>query len=294
MTDKNGLLPIHVAVLHSCSKETLEELIGAYPDSLHARTPEGESILSIARRSYKKNKALPIYGNARLPLHTICSYTNVKINKETKDQLILEMMNVYPEALVQSGGKKGHTPLHNIVLGSRGPISLVQAMIQKDPTAILILDNDGFLPIHLAVQRHCSIELLQTLLRASPQSLHAEIHDGESVLDIAARVAKPGRPNAIVIEHLKALLGPKENMNPESAEVDSKKPAAERRSSAGRDDMPGQDQACCVCLTIPDPEKATEVDSCGHTFCYDCIKLWADRREKKGRMPNRSNVYILD
>lgn len=48
MKDKNGWLPIHVACSRHCSPEKLEMLLKAYPDSLHKKTHDGETPMSLA------------------------------------------------------------------------------------------------------------------------------------------------------------------------------------------------------------------------------------------------------
>jgi hypothetical protein len=48
MKDKNGWLPIHVACSRHCSPEKLEMLLKVYPDSLHEKTLDGETPMSLA------------------------------------------------------------------------------------------------------------------------------------------------------------------------------------------------------------------------------------------------------
>ena len=49
MRDKKGWLPIHMACSRHCSPEKLRMLLEANPASLHAKTPEGESLLCLAK-----------------------------------------------------------------------------------------------------------------------------------------------------------------------------------------------------------------------------------------------------
>lgn len=59
MLDKKGWLPIHMACSRHCSPEKLRMLLEANPSSLHAKTPEGESLLCLAKS--KATKSHPNY-----------------------------------------------------------------------------------------------------------------------------------------------------------------------------------------------------------------------------------------
>lgn len=59
MRDKKGWLPIHMACSRHCSPEKLRMLLDAYPKSLHAKTPDGESLLCLA--TSRATKSHPNY-----------------------------------------------------------------------------------------------------------------------------------------------------------------------------------------------------------------------------------------
>jgi hypothetical protein len=55
-------------------------------------------------------------GYGSLPLHVICQ-RNVKMDAQTKERLIFDMVPAYPEALTEQGGVGKRTPLHIIFTG---------------------------------------------------------------------------------------------------------------------------------------------------------------------------------
>ncbi len=67
-------------------------------------------------------------------------------------------------------------------------------------------DKNGFLPVHLAVGRHCSPEKLDMLLRANPSSLFATTEDGRSLLDLAKKEATKSHPNYALINEIERRL----------------------------------------------------------------------------------------
>lgn len=54
LKDRKGWLPIHVACSRHCSPEKLRMLLEAYPQSLHERTSNGQSLLELAKQTATK------------------------------------------------------------------------------------------------------------------------------------------------------------------------------------------------------------------------------------------------
>ena len=59
--------------------------------------------------------------------------------------------------------------------GSAGEdlLEVVQALLSAHPDGAKALDNDGRLPLHIAVEREAPVEVVQTLLAANPRGIHA-------------------------------------------------------------------------------------------------------------------------
>mmetsp|Transcript_20948 Transcript_20948/g.31038 ORF Transcript_20948/g.31038 Transcript_20948/m.31038 type:complete len:371 (+) Transcript_20948:239-1351(+) len=83
--DKNGWLPIHVAASRHCSPKKLLMLLGANPDSLHARTGKGQTILSLATSTATKSH--PNFTLIAEIKRQVESYTAIRKETESDDAL---------------------------------------------------------------------------------------------------------------------------------------------------------------------------------------------------------------
>jgi hypothetical protein len=143
-------------------------------------------------------------GYNSLPLHVICQ-RNTKMDSQTKERLILALIQAYPESLVEAGGVGQRTPLHIIFTDYTSP-ALVRHMIEMAPRACFMRDKNGWLPIHVACSRHCSPEKLRLLLDAYPASLHETVPSGETLLKLAKDRATKSHPNYALINELNRFL----------------------------------------------------------------------------------------
>lgn len=139
-------------------------------------------------------------GYGSLPIHVI-SQRNTKMPSKTKEILIRDLMDAYPESLTQQGGVGMRTPLHIIFTDYISP-ELTATMIQYGRRACFMRDKKGFLPIHVACSRHCSPEKLEMLLQVNPASLIAETDDGRTLLVLAKNTATKSHPNYALINDL--------------------------------------------------------------------------------------------
>ena len=80
MRDKKGWLPIHMACSRHCSPTKLRMLLEAYPSSLHAKTPEGESLLCLAKSRATKSH----------PNHALISELKTQLKSWKSDQVANE------------------------------------------------------------------------------------------------------------------------------------------------------------------------------------------------------------
>lgn len=144
-------------------------------------------------------------GYGSLPLHVIMQ-RNTKMNSRTKERLVHEMIAVYPEALIMPGGVGLRTPVHIAFTDYISP-GLARMLIDRGTNALFLKDKKGWLPLHVAISRHCSPEKLHMLLKANPESLHAKTDLGESLLDLAKTTATQSHPNYALVAELKKCYG---------------------------------------------------------------------------------------
>jgi hypothetical protein len=167
---------------------------------IHARTRVIQAALEISPEA-----AMVSSGYGSLPLHVICQ-RNTKMPSQTKEKLIHDLINSYPEALLTEGGVARRTPLHVAFTDYLSP-QLANTMIEMGPKATFMKDRKGWLLIHVAVSRHCSPEKLRMLLKANPDSLKATTGPGgESLLDLAKSTRKKGHPNKKLIAELERQM----------------------------------------------------------------------------------------
>jgi len=143
-------------------------------------------------------------GYGSLPLHVI-SQRNTKMDSKTKERLIRNLMDSYPESLTQQGGVGMRTPLHIIFTDYISP-GLTSSMIHYGRQACFMRDKKGFLPVHVACSRHCSPEKLEMLLQVNPASLFAKTGDGRSLLGLAQSTATKSHPNYALINEIERRL----------------------------------------------------------------------------------------
>ena len=160
-------------------------------------------ILAILERAPEAASIKNGYGS--LPLHVI-SQRNTKMDSQTKEHLIHQLVKINPDALVQEGGVGKRTPLHIAFTDYISP-QLASMMITVGKAATLKKDKKGWLPIHVAVSRHCSPEKLSMLLEANPSSLYAMTNKGESLLTLAKANATKSHPNYRLIAELEDRMG---------------------------------------------------------------------------------------
>jgi len=139
-------------------------------------------------------------GYGSLPLHVI-SQRNTKMDSKTKEILIRDIMDAYPESLTQHGGVGMRTPLHIIFTDYISP-GLTATMIQYGRRACFMRDKKGFLPAHVACSRHCSPEKLEMLLEVNSSSLFAKTDDGRTLLVLAKNTATKSHPNYALISEI--------------------------------------------------------------------------------------------
>eukprot|EP00546_Thalassionema_frauenfeldii_P017522 CAMPEP_0178896406 /NCGR_PEP_ID=MMETSP0786-20121207/1154_1 /TAXON_ID=186022 /ORGANISM="Thalassionema frauenfeldii, Strain CCMP 1798" /LENGTH=331 /DNA_ID=CAMNT_0020566803 /DNA_START=218 /DNA_END=1214 /DNA_ORIENTATION=- len=125
-----------------------------------------------------------------------------KIGMDTDLYHSMSFVNVTPKALTQTGGVGGRTPIHIAFTDYISP-DLARDMIERGKAATFMKDKNGWLPIHVAVSRHCSPRKLSMLLNANPESLHARTGDGKTILALAEKKATKSHPNFALISEIK-------------------------------------------------------------------------------------------
>ncbi|KAG6581834.1 hypothetical protein SDJN03_21836, partial [Cucurbita argyrosperma subsp. sororia] len=66
------------------------------------------------------------------------------------------------------------TPVH--LASKHGDMEIVRALLEKNTSACLVYDNNGFIPLHYAVING-QIEIMEELINTRPQSIWTKLND---------------------------------------------------------------------------------------------------------------------
>lgn len=156
LQDANGRLPIHFACdVERASPEVIEALLKAYPDGAQVKEMQ--------------------FGF--LPLHAACCRRN-EVNKEncrhdTQNKVIGALLSVYPDA-VNEKDDQGWLPLA-LACRTGASFSVVQRILNENPSATKVMDREMRLPIHLALcarpGENEAVAIARILIEAFPSSL---------------------------------------------------------------------------------------------------------------------------
>jgi len=136
--DKDGKLPLHLALENKATFEVISALLAAYPEAVK-----------------EKDK----YG--RFPLHSAAE------NKATFE-VISALLTAYPEAAKEKDDD-GKLPLHHAVV-SEAMFEVISALLTAYPEAVKEKDKDGSLPFCYAVVSEATVEVISALLTAYPEA----------------------------------------------------------------------------------------------------------------------------
>jgi ankyrin repeat protein len=215
--DKDGNLPLHNAARYSYAYDVVKLLLDAYPEGVEVRDKDGNLPLRMAiwsdanfnvikllidaypegaRVSWNPpNRVHPKASHLRgtLPLHLACMYP-MDDEKFIDTNISLKLLEVYPEG-AQVQDKHKNLPLHYAVKAQAIKTSL--KLLKLYPEGVKVQGCWGKLPLHYAVEdavlagvSEINFNLLDSLLRVYPESIHVRCDDYMSPLDILVSVGK--------------------------------------------------------------------------------------------------------
>ena len=179
--DSDGYLPIHLAAMNG-RIEPIELLLKFDPDAASKETNDG------SRR-----------GSRLLPLH-LASY---KLNLGS----IQVLYDAYPDAIL-ARDDEGDTPLDDAQRRGNQPTidflqtQLVYARQAQDMTDMTTVDDDGWLPLHRALNDDAPLGSLKLLVNGNPDALNVADQKGAYPLHIACKFS-----SVKVVKYLVELAG---------------------------------------------------------------------------------------
>ena len=85
--------------------------------------------------------------------------------------------------------ENGRLPLH-IALKNNDRLGSIKLLVKGNPTAVQSADNNGVLPLHIACMHHDSANVIQYLAELDPSALNAVDRDGNTALHLLCHGAK--------------------------------------------------------------------------------------------------------
>ena len=111
-----------------------------------------------------------------LPLHHACA-------SQQSEEVILEVLKSYPDALAFAEYDTGRMPLHWACV-RQSSVSLILELLGRFPEAARQPDKDGCLPLHLACRFQSSREVGAGIRDTYPEALDRANNDGKVPLDL--------------------------------------------------------------------------------------------------------------
>lgn len=115
------------------------------------------------------------------PLHLACVRG---VHIESSYEVIKLLVQTFPEAL-EMKDSKGLTPLHRCCYSKNASVDVIDLLSSKYPDALSLRDDDFCTPLMSGVLAGASMEVIQYLARACPESLHMRESHGRLPLHAA-------------------------------------------------------------------------------------------------------------
>jgi ankyrin repeat protein len=213
----SGNTALHRALAYNASIEIASLLLGADPACGYLENEDGETILHIAA-SYNASESMlhyllsqDYYANAPDALDSYrrrnadsmtCVHLAAMNQLQASSlQLLLDFDPAIATVLTDAGESPLHVACHTIgVL-----IDSIEVLIAAAPTTVSQANHRGQLPLHLALEQHQPLSLLQILLKADASTITSIDGQRELPLTIALRVYHREGDDATVISYLLSL-----------------------------------------------------------------------------------------
>ena len=170
--NNQGLLPLHIA----CGRRGLgiiKQIFDAYPEAFLYRC-RGETPFDIAR-SRGRTASFDRFA-------TFFAVALVEIRQAGEDT---------------TPDENGQLPIHRGLIDRELSLGAVKLMLKANPTSIDVADNEGNIPLYLAI-KHADVSIVRHLIEANIESLKASDSSGNCALHLACLAGKCDIINCIL------------------------------------------------------------------------------------------------
>jgi len=118
--------------------------------------------------------------HGKTPLHLACAAKHPDL------ETVEDLTEVCPEALCLHDDETGATPLHVALANKKCDVDIIKDLVASNNKALKAVDQDGRIPLHVAVENNASIKVIKVLIKKHAKTLAIQNNNGET----AHRIAK--------------------------------------------------------------------------------------------------------
>lgn len=177
--DADGWAPMHYAAANA-NVDMLQYLVSSFPDETKLCTSKNESPLHVLCRLHRK---LSSVGDA--------TQWNAGSPPDRSAAMVVEaakiLLSTHPTLVTMTDSRGQYTPLHLLCKGGNSAAlkQLVQLLLDIDPSAVNISDQENYLPLHHACEVGCDSEIVRMLLTCGVKTAQALTRKRDTALSLA-------------------------------------------------------------------------------------------------------------
>jgi ankyrin repeat protein len=184
--NEDGNLPLHLALLHKASIDTIELLLHQF---LQGAEVEGKHGLPLTIATFNGLDLPVVQLLAQVnpnALTTACLDGNLPLHLSvtSNNVEVVDWLASIKTCTLEVCNKQGHYPLHTAITRECS-FEMIQLLLDHFPQACQFADKNGNLPMHLALQYNMSKEVIQMLVDAYPTACMIESYALEYPLQVA-------------------------------------------------------------------------------------------------------------
>lgn len=200
ITNASGNLPLHFAVSGARDIEIISHVYKIFPEALNVANSSGQFPLHIAcqhgcsleivKMLYtSKQDVQDVFGN--YPLHLFGEYTSddkyAMYNKETipENSGVIFFLNKKNPGVILKQNNLGNTPIHNFAMLYAPKTSVLFSDVCSllCMEALLIKNNQGMLPVHIASFYH-DVDLTIAMLKICPATMYEKSKAYDNIFEM--------------------------------------------------------------------------------------------------------------
>lgn len=200
ITNASGNLPLHFAVSGARDIEIISHVYKIFPEALNVANSSGQFPLHIAcqhgcsleivKMLYtSKQDVQDVFGN--YPLHLFGEYTSddkyAMYNKETipENSGVIFFLNKKNPGVILKQNNLGNTPIHNFAMLYAPKTSVLFSDVCSllCTEALLIKNNQGMLPVHIASFYH-DVDLTIAMLKICPATMYEKSKAYDNIFEM--------------------------------------------------------------------------------------------------------------